>query len=295
MATLIQALLPGSTDEKVAAIMEAILPAAEESFLPVDATELRAVLGGDASILEAREQEAKDPTSQRASMQKTIAEQAAKLRQRGHIPKATQAAAAPGGLQAPEAGQHWVGKGDSSWTAEVICGHSPYVYFYKSRSYVMFNCDVPCSKEIEAWLPPGYRCGAKPHQDSWSISYNGKHLAKRSFKKYGGEDGAVFELAQQAWLHAQSLNPALLCPHASLFPKSSLSPTASASSNPQTLQSSSSSSGSNTVPARESARQALLVVAATKPPSAPQDELTLAEAAAAAAAASQPPSKKRRR
>ena len=66
-------------------------------------------------------------------------------------------------------------------------------------------------------MPPGYRCGVKPHQDSWCVAYKGRHWAKRSFKKYGGEDGAVRELAQQAWIHAQSLDASLVCPHTNLF------------------------------------------------------------------------------
>ncbi len=94
-------------------------------------------------------------------------------------------------------------------------------------------------QEIEAWLPPGFRCSAMPHQDSWCVNYNSKRLAKRSFKKYGGEDGAVKELVQHAWLHAQSMDPSLSCPHRSLFEKTTAAP---ATTCPAGISSSSSSS-----------------------------------------------------
>ena len=93
-------------------------------------------------------------------------------------------------------------------------------------------------QEIENWLPPGYRCGVMPHHDSWNVSYSGKHLAKRSFKKYGGKDGAVKELLQHTWLHAQSLDPTLACPHRSLFEKTRTAP-------PTALAGTSSSSSSS--------------------------------------------------
>ena len=99
-------------------------------------------------------------------------------------------------------------------------------------------------------MPPGYRCGLKPHQDSWCVAYKGKHWAKRSFKKYGGEDGAVRELAQQAWSHAQSLDVSLVCPHTNLFGALQPAMTASATiSNaaPAAMASTSSSSSSSAV------------------------------------------------
>ena len=54
MAELIQVCLPGADAEKIAAIMEEVLPTAEEAPLQVDSEELRAVLEGDAAIVQER-------------------------------------------------------------------------------------------------------------------------------------------------------------------------------------------------------------------------------------------------
>ena len=164
------------------------------------------------------------------------------------------------------------------------------------------------SKEINKWLPPGFHCGLRPHQDSWSISYEGKHLAKRSFKKYGGEDGAVKELVQQAWLHAQSLDSSLLCPHVSLFPNAECHGHANSSSSAMPVPSTSSSSClqqqhihiiNNKLPA--TTPKSTQSVAREPPNSRPggiQDEMTLAQAAAStttAAVVHQNPAAKKRR
>ena len=148
------------------------------------------------------------------------------------------------------------------------------------------------TQEINKWLPPGFQCGLKPHQDSWSISHQGKHLAKRSFKKYGGEDGAVKELVQQACLHAQSLDPSLLCPHVSLFPKASWHELASSSSSAMAILSTSSSSNSkqhvhicHDKPPATLPKSTPSVEFPSSRPCRLQDDMTLAEAASATATA----------
>ena len=161
-------------------------------------------------------------------------------------------------------------------------------------------------QEIENWLPPGYRCGVMPHQDSWSVSYSGKHLAKRSFKKYGGEDGAVKELLQHAWLHAQSLDPTLACPHRSLFEKTTTAPptalartSSSSSSSKATVYAMGSSSSSSGFATKSSEFAAPAAGAGSSASSSKprQDDVVLADLVLEAVAGevdSKTPSKKRK-
>lgn len=114
MTILIKKHMPGLDDDQVAAILEEVLPTPDETSLPIDASELRAVLGADAAILEARQEEIKDPASFRASMHQDIAEQAAKLRRQAAQAKGSQAARAPG------TERHWTGKGGAHWSADVF-------------------------------------------------------------------------------------------------------------------------------------------------------------------------------
>jgi hypothetical protein len=176
MTALIKKHLPGLDDDQIAAILEEVLPTPEETSIPIDASELRAVLGADAVILEARQEETKDPTSFRASMNQDIAEQAAKLRRKAAEAKGSQAARAPG----PE--RHWTGKGGAHWSSEVFKKLMHFyvnlILFLKSSSACVFLHEV---HEINKWLPPSFQCGLKPRQDSWSISHQGKHLAKCFF------------------------------------------------------------------------------------------------------------------
>ena len=54
-------------------------------------------------------------------------------------------------------------------------------------------------QDIQALLPPGYQIATKAHQNAWQVLHHGEHFAKRSFMKYGGETGAVQQLAKEAW------------------------------------------------------------------------------------------------
>ena len=119
IAELIQVCLPWADANKIAAIMEEVLPTAEEAPLEVDFEDLKAVLEGDAAILQERREKATDKTSNHATMEREIAEQAAQLRRAGRVK--SQAAGQPLAVKrdAPEAAiAHWAGKGGAHWTAK---------------------------------------------------------------------------------------------------------------------------------------------------------------------------------
>jgi hypothetical protein len=119
IAELIQVCLPGANADKIAAIMEEVLPTAEEAPLQVDSEELRAVLEGDAAIIQERRDKASDKTSSHATMEREIAEQAARLRREGRVK--SQSAGRPVTVElhtSAEAIGHWAGKGGARWTAK---------------------------------------------------------------------------------------------------------------------------------------------------------------------------------
>lgn len=57
----------------------------------------------------------------------------------------------------------------------------------------------------------------KSHQNAWQILLHGSHFAKRSFLKYGGEAGAVRQLAIEAWEYYQR-KTGVKCPVLGLLP-----------------------------------------------------------------------------
>lgn len=132
ISELMRFFLPGLDEEEIADLMEEVLPTSEVEPLQIGAEELRAVLEGDAAVVEARQEHAADKSSGHAAMEQEIIEQAAQLRRAARSRKARaaqasatseqQAAVAPDpGVTPKLGGQHWTGKGGAHWTAQASC------------------------------------------------------------------------------------------------------------------------------------------------------------------------------
>jgi hypothetical protein len=119
IAELIQVCLPWADANKIAAIMEEVLPTAEEAPLQVDSEELKAALEGDAAIFQERREKATDKTSSHATVEREIAEQAAQLRRAGKVKSRAAGQHLAVEHDAPEAAiTHWAGQGGAHWTAK---------------------------------------------------------------------------------------------------------------------------------------------------------------------------------
>jgi hypothetical protein len=120
---LIRAFLPGLDEGQVADIMEEVVDPAETPPLQVDIEELRAVLEGDAVVLQERLGSATEPPSASKVMEREIAEHAVRLRgaARAKSTVAQPPAANPPAANPPEsapAALHWTGKGGAHWTSQ---------------------------------------------------------------------------------------------------------------------------------------------------------------------------------
>ena len=57
------------------------------------------------------------------------------------------------------------------------------------------------SKEMMAHLPSEQYQASRGQQNTWEVSFQGQHIAKRSYLKYGGEPAAAKHVLWEAWMH----------------------------------------------------------------------------------------------
>ncbi len=136
MAELIQVCLPGTNADKIAAIMEEVLPTAEEAPLQVDSEELRAVLEGDAAII----QETRQSFRQEIQPCHNGWRGRSLSKLHGSVGVKSQAAGRPVTveLHTPAAAiGHWAGKGGARWTAQDD-KHNVFL------SFIIFKIDRQC-------------------------------------------------------------------------------------------------------------------------------------------------------